>query len=1152
MLSKESHKLPKLDDRLANPPTSPQLAEGFSDEELFTLGENDDEAALLKQLDKIADAVDKDGSFSDCSGTSEEDDNKLEYEPRYPEWKIGEDGGDELVSYLEGTHTISTVTFKMLKASAPIPLLQCDPKRARKTCIPLPKLQAHLKKRPNLSHATIADYIASTATEKTKYHDLSHTVPQRNAVCYAYRNMEKFYAYDWRRTVKCKRCNTMMIHPDSKEAKAAAYRPEQAAKYSVCCYKKPKYTAVKARTLNTDIDNIYTIVYDIETYSVETFNNGLEHKFFCIAAKSELSEEIFTSTNDFMEFVDKEISRLNRLPIPDGKHIVLHLVSFNGSRYDDLFLTKEWRAYIMKKHSVKAFEQIHYSERQRSISHNNLKLGNVKVVWCDVLRFMPPSSLAKAALDYGLSTQKGNFPFEVLNAFGRRDPIQRETDFFFSLSYFGGNKQLRQDTLEYYIEKLGMPTETSISDDADVRKLCYLYCMQDVVVTHQLYICLKDMYIKYLTPCLVECEEGANIPNIAFAIGFFPMALHSMSSLSAQVMVYNALMKPHRVFSTGGQPDVEEKKTVEIFAPTCDTYTFEREAVYGGWVRGYYQGLFFNKELSTKHCGQEWTTELERLCDAAELPLNDVDLIMGDIASMYPNAITYPMPIGKGKMIYDEERKDSLIEEMLDCENPCLIPKFIVRAKMQPPKSPCYFSSTLPQRTREKGLAWTYRSDYGAQWTHYTSLDLWIACRGSIENNDMDTAWTILKTKEMIYYENSSNCYADFMIQCAKGKRDGANSGNESMRTCFKVVMNGGIGKLGQRIEAQMNVIGEENMYTALSSMGGRASLVGSQTIKYKHGYQTSYENTEYVLSTRDTRKNIWPQAHAAFMYASTRLMRLIWARQCMPKVVRPIIEERYPIPIYGDTDSMIMESKAWNRIDSKYIGDVVGVFDVDTGDCNMNIELEKVSNEKTDVILTGIMGPKAYFMIAIDKKSGKQVLKFKCKGQTQYTYSKHPCHQHSTISCTQCACAHSCDVYTCIRCIIPSLSLELLGDSSDDDDVDTMTSEWSSNLPYKYAGLRGLSLSAFVRTLMTGVSCSTSSDTFSRSLSLSSAKQSDFSVSTIRTERKLSKPLIACTPEEMKNGRPLNKGAVMPNVNLVEDYGAPGVLYPDGDYLYT
>lgn len=1051
--------------------------------------------------------------------------------------------------FITGSHTRSEMMFEMYEAQKPLPDKD-SPTSRRRTAYNIKRIKAVVKKTPKAGQ-TIDEFLKAHDMYSCSKIDLNKAIPPNSKkICYVISEGVVYYAVNWCRRVVCKRCDTEMVSPTSRAGTAPVFRPE-ASNFTPCCYKKAKYTEFKMKALTEEIRDVVTITYDIESYQYETFDGTKKHVFFCIAVKGHEGKKVYTQFEDFFQFVKREVNRLTSLAadVYEAKEVVeLQLVSFNGSRYDDLLLANEWREFVLATYGVSAFEQIHYSERGRAISHNNLKIGSISIVWCDVLRFMPPTSLAAAAKDYKLDTAKGCFPFEVLNAYGAREEVLRDDDGFFSLSYYNGDAALRELTLQYYVETLKYHPKDRPNGDEDVRDLCYRYCLQDVVVTEQLYHHMDRMYTTYLTPCLTTIGPEDDVMKVAEEIGFKPMTMHSMSSLSARVMIHSALNNEQDVYDINGE---KTSQLVQIYAPIEDTYGLERGAVYGGWVRGYYHGFLINKEPALKHMGEEWVRKLEKMCDAADVPLTDVDHVMGDIASMYPNGVTYPMPIGKGCMIYDEVSKIQLIDRMLECDNACLIPKFIARVKLTPPKKPCYFESTLPQRDpNSKSLCWTYRHDYAQVWGNYTSLDLWIACKGSKENDDDDTVWTIDEVNEIVFYQYSSPCYADFMRQCAKGKKDGNDTGNQSKRTCFKIVMNGGIGKLGQKIEGRMNVMGEEQALKTLTALGSKASLIGSQKVSYRKGYIAGYVNTEFALKTIDPSQNKWPQAHAAFMYAATRLMRLEWARLSRPPgPVLPIHYRRLPDPFYGDTDSKIQITQYFRNIPQKFIGDTVGVFNVEEGCSTQNIELEKVSNEKTDVIFSGILGPKCYFVASVDKAGGKQVLKFKCKGQTQYTHSKHACMLHKKISCDQCLCPHSLPIYTCIRCIIPFLYDDVIGEDDVIESEEEMRDRWTSG-GYKYGRLRGISLLAFLRTLITGVSCATVSDTFDRTLSIGTSKLAPFSVSTTVTTRKLSKPRVVETIEfDVKKAKPF--GPSMPDVVSLLDHGDLGVLMPEGDYLF-
>jgi hypothetical protein len=1136
----------------------------------------------------------------------------------------------DVIVCMRGTHSISEHTFETYHQDSPLPLKNTQ---SRRVPILMKAIQSKMNRRPHLSDTNVEEYITNAKKPNTRFHPLSmgtFDMSGKSIHFYTDAYQKKYYALNCSKTVRCRVCDK----PIGFVGKSV--NPERGKYFRPCCLPAPTYMPIVSDTVTpfTYICGLETIVYDLETYNDYGNGGSGEHKVYCVGVRTmDGSKSIVESIEKFLDIVIKSIdililrweqaredkvAEIVARQEERGDHsknlstenievypFMLQLVSFNGSRYDDLFIAKAFRQRIIDRYGLSVFKSIGYSERKRAITHNNVvfrtKDGHkaVKLEWCDVLRFTNPTSLGAAARDYKLAVMKGNMPFTVLNDYCLGRDVLRDDDYFFSLKYFDGDTVKRDETIEYYKSVVGPHTRESTVANGDVALLCHAYCLQDVEVTHLLYVHLRDMFTRYLGPLVV--------PDMTRPHCFYPMARHSMASLCYRVMVYSALNAEHPIYSSlsGGS----RIGVPEIFAPTCDSYDFERAAVYGGWVRTYFQGLVVNTKHAASRLGVTWVHQLKQLCEAFDCPLIEDDLKMGDIASMYPNAVTFPMPVGLGRFVYDEETKYSLINQLLSTSIATKIPFFIARVRVEPPKKPTFFESTLPQRTAEGSLSWSYSTDLSTL-SVYNSLDLWIACAHTMEGNDPDTVWKIVEVREMIFWDESSPLYTKFVRTCAEGKKEGTRMKNDNMRNIFKGANNSSVGKLCQRIEGRMNVIGRNSMANACELLGGRAEIVGAQPISYKYRLQ-EYNDIEFVLRTYDTSNNKMPQSHGGFMYAATRLMRVEWARASAPQgvprlvtsifnafasqgmkrpmstslsasqgVTRPVITSlstpnasasqgvprsvtvllpgrpvitslATPDPWYGDTDSKIHSSHRFAYIPPSMIGGETGIFDIDTGASNMNVDVEKVSNDSTSVFLTGLLGSKTYFMASHDNDTGRQVLKFRCKGQRQFKPGVDSCSAHGKKNCSACTCPHLLDVTSCLGCIIPDLHKILSESCVQGNPIDHMCPpppSCSLDPLYKLQSLPSLNLFSFVFTLITGVPVTTDNSLFLRNLSLATSKCPEFSVSSTTQKRTLSKPVVKTTSSPLNRLVPHLTDCVRP----VDSLSLPGVLYPVGDYLFN
>lgn len=1052
------------------------------------------------------------------------------------------DGLSPLTIHQTGSHTKIEHTYVLLRADNPIP---CGGTAKRKVPVSLPLIAKFVKRRPHLKDTSLRSYLNDAKKKDFETHYLDGgTIDLSNKKLSVYRSLEhgEYIAISHEQRIFCKVCKKPMSFT------GRSVNVERSKKFRPCCFMAPKYKKVEGHPFS-NYEDVFQITYDIETYNDDYRGGNMPHKFALMCARGINGEErTFTSIRDFFVFVDATVQELQsrwptqfkqkiQMAVDDeegkddvnmGKYL-LQLVSFNGSRYDDIFLAQPWKEFLVEKYGTNVFQNLHYSERKRAITHNNIAIGMIDKVYiefCDVLRFTNPTSLRNAAKSYKLSVLKGEMPFEVFNRFCLKDTIEREEDGFFSLEYFKGNTQLRQESFEYYKQCLPNPQTFG---DADVLDFCKIYCKQDVEVTYLLYKHLEGMFSTYLSP-LVPSGEGQK---------FQPMTQHSMATLCYRVMCRNAQTGSHVGYNsrTGEQSIIDQP---EIFAPVSQSYEFERESLYGGWVRGYYQGIVMNKHAADEAYGEQWSKKLKSLCDFFDTPLINDDLVMGDIASMYPVAVTYNMPIGMGEFITSESIKQGLIDQLLAEGNPMKIPLFIARVRMKPPSNPYFFESTLPQRDGDGALCWTYSTEYGNMYRHYNSLDLWLACKATMMNGDPNTVWTILEVRELVYWEQGAQIYRNFMQACAQGKKDGAAQGNENMRNVFKIAMNSSIGKLAQRIAGQANIIGEKNLEAFLSQNEGEVEIVGYNPLSTKYGLRHE-DSMEYVLKTYLTGQNKMPQCHGGFMYAATRHMRWEWAMAACPQR-GPLTKTLHPDPWYGDTDSKIHSRHCFNNIPQYFLGTEVGVYDMDTGRSNQQIDMEKVSAGDRKVVFTGLLGPKTYVMASVNSK-GEQYLKFRCKGQRQFNSASAPCEDHGRSACTVCICPCGNSVYECIRCIIPYLH-DIIGDLAILGDVTWCHNE--SLRPIKeLTELNSLHLRAFIFTLLTGIPAVTKNLLFDRTLTLPTSKSPEFQVTNKYIPRTLSRPLL----QHYGDSPPAR---LVPRLaDLYMSYwGMPGIAYPSGSYL--
>ena len=1036
-----------------------------------------------------------------------------------------------------GTNVNCRYRFYMVSQDSPMPRLI-----KRKRPPPLPALERALGRRPQLGDRTIRAYIerGESLGSLKKRRELGSFLPtSMGTTIYVVSGTSpnQFVMYDYERFVTCAHCGKdMCSYNGRKVTRVDTFR------FRACCFPNPTFKIVRP-TATTTVSRIVKLVYDLET----TPDDEGKHVVYLgaimwpeeMVASGNVPEDmsIIWSPAELMTAIDRALTYFNALNEPN---LLLQLVSFNGSRYDDLLLADAWRNYVADRYGIRKLRTLNYSERKRALTHNTLTLENVTLEWTDVLRFVPPTSLRQLAQDLHLDQAKGNMPFQVLNDFVAQGPlgVRRDEDGFFSLNeYFHGDAVIRAETYEYYQQVVPQQDRTP---SKDVRKLCEEYCKQDVRVLAAIYDHLdQKTYTPYLKH-LVRSTQAATQP-------FLPMAKHSLSTLAGNVLLDCATNTPCWGYnSETNEVNACFRLDGELHVPTGPTYDYVSKSIYGGWTKGYFQGFVAAPDLPE---------DLAVAMSAAEHWPN-MPHFMTDVASMYPAAVTMTMPVGLGKYIEDPAQRELLITRCLEETDPCRIPLFFFRGSWKAPTKPVFSESTLPQRTESaNSLRWTYWDDHSCR-RHYNSLDLWIAARDHLCLGP-ETHWHLLDCVDMLYFPQGAQLYREFMRECTKLKMDGAAEGNVQKRTTGKIAMNGSVGKLGQQVNAQQNVMGTNEAENLISVLGDKAELRSVRDASYGRFH---WQTTEYVFSVKDAYANNWPGQHASFMYAATRLMRLIWNIMTRPPgVVNELVLRPYPDTFYGDTDSKIQPLHHAQCLPPDMIGDTVGWFKPEEPPTWLNrpffnLEPEAICANGFRILVSGILAPKKYFCWAYNDTTKQYKLKFKCNGLTRFSEGRYPCPLHGTRRCAACnSCPHGQSyLFECWTCSMDLLTREVFSVDDVTQGVLEVSGSLRSGEDYKYnvLSLQSLTLLDFGRVLVTQRECQVLFERFDRTLSQRTSKLPEFSIRTVTQSRRLNYPRTLTTRDEVVRDHPSGAALAPMLCGLAHNPTRARHLWPAGTYV--
>lgn len=905
---------------------------------------------------------------------------------------------------------------------------------------------------------------------------------------------------------------------DTKLEILCAYCEKPAPGKTPCCYGRADYKVISVPKLYHGYEEIVAITYDIEAVS----DMEAPHRFELLAYKiNDGACVIVRSAAQFLDIVIAYVCAASKAA--PTKKVLINLISFNGSRYDDLFLTPSWRkkiAYIDGN-----LDKYKYGRRKGAMIFNTWAYNNVTVNFLDVTRFTAGIvSLANVAKDLQVGLTKGVFPFQVLNDFKNGRTVNRADDGFFDKSYYKSDLERAESKTQY--DEM-MTRKPHLKNDIDY--YCEEYCKRDVECTYLVYLKLMTMFKTYALEGLLEFVKFPTQKIQKRIVGLFePATFHSLPTFASSIMKFMAAtIACYQINSRTGEysdpngitaqdyydetesEEAEDKKLYKnpLYAPLGDSYEFMKRAIYGGWVQTYYQGIILSAQLAE---------DKPFLADITSCPIKitkaDDPLVMGDICSHYPTSTTGMMALCGGERVLDGDEQSLLVARMMSADKLRDIPLFFVRATMIPPRKPIYFYSTLPQRDENGSLRWTYSSEYGQIKSVYSSIQLWQAMKRFAPTRD--NAWAIDTIYEMEYFPLTANCHASMIYMGRKLKDDGQKEGNKLKRTVGKILMNSCVGKNGQDAKRDESVWGEKNANAFFDVYQSKAALVEIGA------------DDEYIFSLNDTNGNRALFPHAINMYDYSRYIRSDIIEQAMGDTAERDFDyclttnelrpETFPCPVYGDTDSFVMLKSQYDRIPDKRKGAIVGVYDPITDDFNYTLDLEDIFIDGFEFYFGAFLGKKTYLLITKRADTGELRMKFKCKGHITYDWARHPCENHAITRCELCKCPHSSDIYSCVYCIMNDEAF------------------WNMTQPPPSEGIKGavepfvtsVSVKAFVRTVVLGQPLSVKYTRFDRALEKKVSKLGTFSVETVNRVVRLNRN------------------------NVTGVTGRNEWLFPDGDYL--
>lgn len=391
------------------------------------------------------------------------------------------------------------------------------------------------------------------------------------------------------------------------------------------------------------------------------------------------------------------------------------VISFNGSKFDDLFLF----ASIVKKgefcrQKLNTLSILEKGSKLLCISFcmtNKEEKISTQFRTQDLRNFLLTGSLSANAKSFDVPCQKLCFPHSLIDAL-RRNEVEETLESFPEYKYFEGFGGYLCSKEEY--DEMKRKQEGTY----DIKDIWSEYCCYDVIVLKQVYYSFMKSITSYFLPLLKK--------------KFDPTHKLTLPSLT------NALCYLHmeRTFENG----------VRIFAPTADFLRVTYDAVYGGHCQSNAIGTLPEPENKT----------------------------FFDFNGEYSGLMTGLFPYGRIETITSQELTDFNILVNEKFKNPeakfnDLFP-FLVKAKLKAPKDTRkhYCLPNVPERDSKNCLSWSNRSKLG----YYYCKDIFCA----IHYYDYEVE--ILDDPYNHKYEDWRMLFKDYVVFCQNLKITGKKEKN--------------------------------------------------------------------------------------------------------------------------------------------------------------------------------------------------------------------------------------------------------------------------------------------------------------------------------------------------------------------------------------
>lgn len=683
----------------------------------------------------------------------------------------------------------------------------------------------------------------------------------------------------------------------------------------------------------------------------------------------------FNMCKNFIKLIDDTLHALTvdkRIKL----NITLRQTSFNGARFDEIFLMKP---RMFGRYSTR----MKYFERNGMIMSANIRLVHehdkeiiIQLQLHEIKRFLTFGSLDKLARSFKMPICKGSAPFGWLSLH-YDDPV----------AYPPYMADVERDLTCYLMQPL---TDIGNSDKQHViaKITAHLKWAKETIKDMKYYnllditrrYCHDDVYLSQMLNIRFLRTINENTHKI-FETKGDPYGCFSMSSF-----VYGLYLQYHQNM----YEDI-------INHPQSELYDAVHNAYYGGRCECKFVGEVINYNKSTS-----------KLTSDSKCPQYFINqnIVCIDATSLYPASLTPPLPHGIPRIITHTRTKElnEIIVKFgaeLNCTN---FPPVIALCHITPPKNRKYLFQMAPVPIRlvpenseqtanhtTKLLAWTNAER--TQMLATPHIFLLLSTYHKVR---------IIPFSLNIEYDKWKPSMREFLRVLYQLKEEGARTGDICLRTLAKNMMNSMYGRFALKPWSAQTaqVTTREKMIKFLKLKNqGKIRIQDIVTIG----------RTDLVKYQETNPKNKAPIQYAIYCTS--------WSHVNFFQMYRPLEQdqighttpdERIPIALYADTDSIVMTKDNLSKCDPNKISEKLGFYDIDNNktDITYKIETEKECSEALFV------AKKCYCMGKIVKCKGHNIedLNYQKMKEcfdrpthtTRKTFKKHLCHapdKHNVFS---------------------------------------------------------------------------------------------------------------------------------------------------------